>query len=234
MHKLYLIILAFTFTKSLVAQDFPIIKNYTWDRVDSVLATQDLKQLYAHKELVQEYVKQIGIALIYFPELRDVNIKVKYRKQKPALSVRPTLGSLHKKNKKFILTISTKTVKELTPILLPNASLNAQIGVLGHELSHVADMNKNNFWQSIWLGLRHLSTKEMDCFENNTDKICIDHGLGWQLLDWSSFVTGTLKIPRWGGADHIQASLQNKLKRDRYMNPATIRKHISENSLHNK
>lgn len=232
MSKLLLLLVLCILSNALRAQDFPIIKSYTWESVDSILATQDLKQLYANKELVPEYVKQIGVALIYFPELKDVKIKVKFRKQKPALKVSPTFGSWYKKNKTFTLSISNNTVKELTPILLPNASLNAQIGVLGHELSHIADLYRNNIWKSIRIGVQHLSNKKMDYFENNTDKICIDHGLGWQLLDWSTFVTSTLNIPRWGGADHVKASLQNKLKRDRYMNPKTIRKYINESSLY--
>lgn len=38
------------------------------------------------------------------------------------------------------------------------------------------------------------SKKQVDKFENRTDHICINHGLGFQLLDWSKSVRQNLKI----------------------------------------
>ena len=63
---------------------------------------------------------------------------------------------------------------------------------------------------------KHLSKKKMDTFEFNTDKRCIDHGLGFQLLSWSKEVREKLKLTRWGGAKNPEG------KNERYMNPETI------------
>ena len=58
----------------------------------------------------------------------------------------------------------------------------------------------------------------MDAFEYNTDKRSIQHGLGYQLLSWSEEVRSKLNLNQWGGANKPER------KRERYMNPETIKK----------
>ncbi|NJN35662.1 MAG: hypothetical protein HC817_16755 [Saprospiraceae bacterium] len=105
----------------------------------------------------------------------------------------------------------------MTPILLKNLSFNAQIGVLGHELSHISDFHgrKSSFF--IRLLFMQFSKKAMDKFENDTDRRCIAHGLGYQLLSWSEEVRHNLGIKKWRGA-----SLSEDQKRERYMSPDSI------------
>ena len=110
------------------------------------------------------------------------------------------------------------------PILLKNMDFNAQVGVIGHELSHISDFISKNSFGLMRVGVGNLSQKFLDRFEYRTDSICIAHGLGYQLLSWSIFVRKALHYQNWDGADNID---KGPMVRERYMNPLTIKKRIS-------
>ena len=95
---------------------------------------------------------------------------------------------------------------------------------MGHELSHVVDFNTKTFGGILKVVLGNLSDSFLDRFEFNTDKICIEHELGYQLLAWSKNVRDSLKIEKWEGAQNLKNQTQ---KRERYMSPKTIEKYIS-------
>ena len=78
--------------------------------------------------------------------------------------------------------------------------------------------------------LGHLSSKYVDRFEFNTDKMCIDHGLGYQLLSWSNNVRENLKTSSWRGADDLTPNNE----KERYMNPSTIINIIAVHPLYQK
>lgn len=73
------------------------------------------------------------------------------------------------------------------------------------------------------------SKKQVDEFESRTDLICIHHGLGYQLLDWSTSVRENLKIENWRGANNIEF----KAKKERYLNPDSIIHEIKILSIYN-
>lgn len=177
------------------------------------------------------YEKQILTALSYFPELKEVKIKFKLKATDTPLSSRPTFWSLFKaaKNRSYVVVISTKTVPQLTPILFENLSYNAQIGVLGHELSHIFDYTNKGFLKmNSIICIELFSKHQVDKFESRTDEICINHGLGFQLLDWSTFVRDHLNVEYWRGANNIGS----KSKKERYLNPSTIQQKISTASIY--
>jgi len=64
--------------------------------------------------------------------------------------------------------------------------------------------------------------------EFTTDMSCINHGLGYQLLDWSTNVRENLKRVNWLGA----VNLNNDVQSERYMNPNTIINIIKNHSLY--
>jgi hypothetical protein len=164
------------------------------------------------------YLQTIG-ALMYYPELKNTKIKVVVKKSKTPLTARPSIWAVFQRsqNRKYIITISTETAARLQPILLKNLSFNAQIGVLGHELSHLSFFQEKKGLYFIRLLGMHLNRKSIDIFENDTDKRCINHGLGHQLLAWSSEVRANLKITHWAGVKHAK-----NMKRERYMSPQSI------------
>ena len=170
------------------------------------------------------FAMQIKSALLFYPELKNSRIKFRIKNVKSPLAARPTFWAIFQKpeNRTYLITISKKTSEKFMPILLKNLSFNAQIGVLGHELSHISFYNRQKGVYFIKLLFMQLNAKAMDNFENDTDKRCIVHGLGYQLLSWSTEVREKLHIKTWKGVDY-NATLQ----RERYMSPASILKEIN-------
>jgi hypothetical protein len=177
--------------------------------------------LMDNKSMDSLFMQQIKGALLFYPELKDKKIKFRIKNVKSPLAARPTFWAIFQKpkNRTYLITISKKTSERFTPILLKNLSFNAQVGVLGHELSHIAFYDKQKGFYFIRLVFMQLSTKAMDNFENDTDKRCIEHGLGYQLLSWSTEVREKLNIKTWKGVDNNATS-----ERERYMSPASILK----------
>jgi hypothetical protein len=112
----------------------------------------------------------------------------------------------------------------LMPLLFKHLSFNALLGALGHELAHVADFQSKTTWDIIGHAVKNVSARYIDRFEFNTDAICIAHGLGYQLLEWSSFVRATMHTVNWLGPDYAH----RPKNRERYMNPSTISARMKE------
>jgi hypothetical protein len=175
--------------------------------------------LLNNKQIDSIFKPQISGALMFYPELKNIKIKFKIKKAITPLSARPRVWATFQKpkNRKYLIVISSASISKLEPILLKNLSFNAQVGVLGHEISHIADFNQRKGLYFVKLLFMQFSKKAMDIFENNTDKRTIEHGLGYQLLAWSTEVRQNLKIKEWGGA--AKNGIQ---ERERYMSPKTI------------
>ena len=183
------------------------------------IATHFNDSLLLNKQMDSTFKQQISGALMFYPELKYIKIKFKVKKAIVPLSARPRVWATFQKpkNRKYLIIISSASIGKLEPILLKNLSFNAQVGVLGHEISHISDFNQRRGLYFIKLLFMQFSKKAMDIFENNTDRRTIEHGLGYQLLAWSTEVRHNLKIKEWGGA--AKNGIQ---ERERYMSPKTI------------
>lgn len=189
----------------------------------------DFYSVYRNKKKIPDEIKaQALIALSFYPELENRCITFRFRKRKTPLSSRPRLFSLFKRkqNRKYVITISTKTTSRLEPILFKNLPYNAQIGVLGHEIGHIVEYNQKKNLQIVGLAFKLLNSKYVNSFEFNTDRIAIKHGLGYPLYDWSSYVRKALNIVEWKGAEGTSSVNQ------RYMNPETIEKEMKMYSIY--
>jgi len=184
-----------------------------------------------HKKIPPKYEKQILIALGYFPELVSARIKFRFKNSASLFSSRPGVLSVFKRsrNRKYIITISDSSDEKLIPLQLKNLDFNTQIGILGHELSHAADFSRKHTFGLLRIALGNLSHKFLDRFEYNTDSICIAHGLGYQLLAWSSFVRSTMHYENWTGSVNIN---RGPMLREKYMNPNTIMKRMRASALY--
>lgn len=191
--------------------------------------------IFANNKIIPTEIKeQVLIALSCYPELKDTKIIFHLTKKLTPLSSRPTILSAFKKPNKrtYIISISTKSIKLLNPILLFNLPYNAQIGVLGHELGHVTDFNSQKTSHLLIMFFKKIKPKYTDHFEFNTDLICINHGLGYQLYDWSKYVRTALSIKEWKGAEASFSPEKDTLDNQRYMNPETIKKYIASNAIY--
>ena len=132
------------------------------------------------------------------------------------------------KKRDYEITISDSTEQMLTPILFQNLPFNAQIGVIGHELGHVIEFSSMVTIRIMEHAANSISSKYVDHFEFETDSICIAHGLGYQLLSWSTYVRHVMHKDNWDGADNVHKPMM----RERYMNPSTIQKRINQLPLY--
>ncbi len=178
-----------------------------------------LEEFGNYKTLPAGFELQALVALSHFPELKNEQIEFQFKKRKVAHSSSPSFSSVFKKpnSRKYIITISTQTKKGLESTRLVNLSYNAQIGVLGHELAHIVDYQDLNFTGLLKFGLHYIREKDIITTENNTDKMTINHGLGYQLLAWSKEVHDL----------HIEDG-----RGDRYLSPKQIVDLIDKNPLY--
>ena len=192
-----------------------------------------LKEFGNKKEIPQQFEKPILTALSHFPELKNVHIIFRIKKAYSGLTTKPNFAGVFKKkdHRTYIITISNETIDTLKPLLLQNLTFEQQVGVIGHELSHVVDFNSKNFPQTIGVGIGHISKKYLDKMEFNTDRICVQHGLGKYLLAYSKHVRETMHVHNWRGGDYVNKGNGNG-KYERYMNPETIEKTMKEMQSH--
>jgi len=213
-------------TKS-VAQE-PIIEFIKADFDHSKYAQNEV-----NKEIPLSIKSQALIALSFYPELKNTKIIFRFKKGNTPLTSRPRVWSTFKKasNRTYIITISRKSNKRLSPILFSNLPYNAQIGVLGHELGHIMDYNTKSTGQILGVLFDRISAKKINRSELNIDRICIDHGLGHQLLAWSTYVRKALNIDEWNGASNYFSNKNDKLNQ-RYMSPKAIQLAIKEHPFY--
>jgi hypothetical protein len=161
----------------------------------------------------------VSQALAFFPELQHLKIIFRTKKTKTPFTSRPTALSIFKKPSKrtYLITISAQSIPMLNGIIKDSLSHKAQVGVLGHELSHIVEYNTKGTWWFIKLLARHLSTRAMDVFEYNTDYRTIQHGMGNYLLAWSTEVRQKLKVTSFN-----RSKSKGMMERERYMHPPTI------------
>lgn len=222
-------LLAVVFSNSLKAQEIVKIfhqNSFTSEEISSLKA-----KFEKHKTLLADYENQMLTALSYFPELENIKIKFRLKNRETPLTSRPTFFSMFRsaKRRTYVITISKESSKKFDTITFKNLRYNAQIGVLGHELCHISDYLKINFGGLVKIGFHQImNSKSIDKFEYNTDFNCINHGLGYQLLDWSCNVRENLNRPNWLSA----SNLSNDVTSERYMNPATILEIISKHPLY--
>ncbi len=185
------------------------------------------KQFGKNKKYAPEYEKLVLPALSFFPQLKDYRITFKVRKQGPPLSTRPTFGSLirHARKREYMVFISADTSTEWKAIQLNRVPIMAQLGIIGHELSHIIEFKEKNTFGLIGLGINHVSTRYMNKFEFQADSICISQGMGDYLLAWAINARRA-----FGAPDPEQHGVKGEMYNygERYMSPATIRRYMEE------
>lgn len=217
------------FSTGLNAQE--IIKTFHKNRLTDEKLVFLKSNFGKHETMPKSFKNQILTALSYFPELRDTNIKFRLKNRTTPLATRPTFFSMFRsaKNRTYVIAISKKSTNYLDAIVLKNIDYNAQIGVLGHELSHISDYLNKGFGEMFTVAINELfHKKKIDEFEFKTDLNCINHGLGYQLLDWSIQVRENLKRDNWLGAVNLMGGKNS----ERYMDPTTIANILEKHPLY--
>ena len=162
----------------------------------AVYTANDLAALRAaygrNKTIPAAYELPALLALAHYPQLADAQIDFVVADVRTPIASRPAIGSLfgRRRNRVYRIVISESSHWAGSPVLVRNMSLDAQVGALGHELGHTVFYMRKSFCGLLGVGFRFLSRKYRIRFERDTDVRAIDHGLGWQLLAWSSEIRG--------------------------------------------
>ena len=171
-------------------------------------------------------------ALSYFPELAAIKINFRIKKSNGGIiSTRPTLGGLLRSSSKrrYLVTIYDSAAGRVFPSFA-NGPFNGQVGILGHELCHILYFNNRSGAGLLGLGIAHISTGFMDRFENKTDSLDIERGLGYQLIAWKTYLD---KYFRTAGWDAIPA-FEKSPTRERYMSVEHIREVMAKSKVYSR
>ena len=162
-----------------------IDSNYVLSKLDSLK-----KVFHLVENPPKEYELAIYSALEYYPELKDNKIRFKQKKIKTTLNARPTIASLlyKRRSKRVYVVRINNSYKRPEVITLDKVSLNAQIGVLGHEYNHFLDYSKRDIFMMIDRAFDYVTDHRKAKFEQEIDRQTINRGLGWQCYDWSCYV----------------------------------------------
>ncbi len=137
-----------------------------------------------HKTIPPEIELAALVALSHYPELKNARIKFKLRSIKATMAAAPTWYFVfqRKKKRRYIISVASDP-KKRKAILPLDLDFNEQIGVIGHELGHIAWYEQHRIWPVIRFGLGQASEKFRARTEKETDRVAVAHGLGWQLHD---------------------------------------------------
>ncbi len=169
-------------------------------------------QFSKNKLLYEKYELQTLIALSFYPELQKTKISFRRRELKTTMAARPKgIEIFRSKGKRhYIIYINDFPSVKVSP---DSVSFNAQVGIIGHELAHIAEYAQISSLKIVYVGLSYFNKKFKAKFERATDLRTINHGLLWQCYDFALYVHKSKNTP----AEYIT------YKKQFYMSPEEIK-----------
>ncbi|MFR9649134.1 MAG: hypothetical protein SNJ33_01910 [Rikenellaceae bacterium] len=164
-----------------------------------------------------EFLEQSLIALSYYPDLVGVKIEFKPSNEKTTMAARPKPRTLFSKRRRRYLILINSGESDFDGVKLHDTPFNAQIGVIGHELAHIADYERRNMFSVLGVLFRYADRGRKSLFENEIDWATIERGLGWQLYDWATF-----SLNNSYSTDEFK-----EFKRKHYLSPEQIKELIN-------
>jgi len=203
----------------------PAIEKFAYTESDWSGKLDSLCSIYGSNKTIPEEIElQALLALSHYPELKDIPIEFILKEAIIPLASRPKPKTIFgKKDKRlYKVVISTGGMDQMEEILLHNLPFNAQVGIIGHELAHVSDYIGMSYSEIMSFACAYLYPHFREGIEKHTDASTIEHGLGWQLLDYAEYVRSVPSAIE-KGTDWMDKY---------YLNPENIRK-VMENIGYN-
>lgn len=140
------------------------------------------------KGLPKGFEEAALIAYSAYPELKDVRIDMVLTESgvpmESNFDIKALFGS--GKNRVYKILLSNASNTDLDPILLRLLPFDAHVGILAHELGHVAYYHKLNTLQIAKWGINYLINDDFRALhERTTDLMPIYHGLGSQIYQYA-------------------------------------------------
>lgn len=147
------------------------------------------KEYSTNKKFSTEFKLPAMIALSYYPELKNTRIEFVNKSIRTTMACRPKWNFIFKRKENRVYRVFiNNNAERVKGAMLADVPYNAQIGLIGHELGHVADYAQSGVFRIIGMGFKYLFTPGRMHVERKVDKITIDHQLGWQLYDFCDFI----------------------------------------------
>lgn len=132
-----------------------------------------------------------AIAYSAFPELKDVEIDMVLINGGAPMESRPEILTLFgpRKHRRYLVLLNNEMPSYFEPILLRSLPFDAQVGILAHELGHIAYYDQLNTLELAKWGLEYLRHDDFRAkHERTTDLMPVYHGLGSQIYQYAYFV----------------------------------------------
>lgn len=171
--------------------------EYRLTEKDYVASTPVPKAIISGKRNIpQKYMRDVVLALSYFPELADSRILFKYKKIKGTMNARPGMLNLfrHPSNRKYILALNNNKGK-YEGVSLDSLSVNARIGWFSHEIAHIYTYYLMNNYQTLLFSIKYLAVpKFVKKTERYTNSVAIARGLAFAIYEGENYLLKDNKI----------------------------------------
>ena len=154
------------------------------------------KEFGKKKKLPRGYGLHALVALSHYPELKDISIEFVFKETDSTAYCRPVFSTLLEsaRERTYRVAISKKIRKDKEPVRFHNLSFSAQIGVIAHELGHVVNFIEKSAFEMAEIGIKYLGDNAFKrSLEIGTDLKAIQHGFGYQLLEYAILVEKLMK-----------------------------------------
>ncbi|WP_405416147.1 hypothetical protein [Maribacter sp. Asnod1-A12] len=137
--------------------------------------------------------EEAQIALSHYPELSDVAIEFKFKKniKKSTMQAQPSFWSVFKskKNRSYKILISERIKIADSVYYTKDIPSEIMIGWLGHELGHVMDYQQRSGLNLIGFGFKYITSKKyIRGAERRADSYAVNHGMETYILATKEFI----------------------------------------------
>lgn len=144
-------------------------------------------------EIPSAIVREVQVALSYYPQLVSVPIAFKFRKniRKSTMLAQPRWKSFFRRRayRSYVIWISEKSKISHKEFLTRNLPSEVLIGWFGHELGHIMDYESLNKWRLILFGLKYLlSEGYVKAAEQRADYYAVKQGMIEYILKTKNFI----------------------------------------------
>lgn len=171
----------------LYGQGEPFQKRY-YDESDYKTTIDSLRLLHGNSVSPEGNRHELAALLVlgHYPELRGNRIKIKYKKNvRHPITASYAFFNIFKLRKRHTYVLLIKPGSFVDRI-----SLNQKVALIGHEMAHFVYYKERPAIGMIPWGIRYITSKRFRReFEQDADYQAIEHGLGWQYLDMSIYIS---------------------------------------------
>ena len=135
----------------------------------------------------KQFEDPVFLASGAFHELKGVKIVIKRKNINSMMAARPKANFLFRKkeNREYVIIVSNNQNMN-TKVLYENMSTCAQVGVIGHELSHIVSYTQMSNLEMLWFGIKYAFKKKE--IEAETDMMAIRKGFGEQIIEFNYYL----------------------------------------------